>query len=125
MAIDFDIEGSAGLLLLVLTLGLGACTTEGPSSAASDERPRVTGYHCGEDGSIRIEQRGDIVRVFEPPPPPDPDATEPAAAPAPVELAAAPPGQRSRYGMDGYALVVEGREALWMKAGRAPMTCRG
>jgi hypothetical protein len=46
-----------------------------------------------------------------------------SAGPTPVELAASPPGQQSRYGVNGYALVLEDREALWMKAGKTPLTC--
>lgn len=39
-------------------------------------------------------------------------------------LPASPPTQNSRFGEGGLALVVEGGEALWMKAGSPPVTCR-
>jgi len=40
-----------------------------------------------------------------------------------LELPASPATQRSRYGEQPYALVLEGREALFMKNGQPPLTC--
>ena len=95
-----------------------------PETDTSSAQPRLASYNCGDDGTLRIERAGQMVRVHEVPA----ASTEPAQGdvepPAAVELAAAPPGQNSRYGKDGYALVLEEKLALYMKAGRAPYTCQ-
>lgn len=117
------LSGAMCLLLAPLT-ALGGCTSAPPATASRSSTPappRIATYDCGEDGQIRIENLGGMVRVHEPVVA-RADEDGPAAA-APIELAAAPPGQQSRYGSNGYALVVEGREALWMKAGKTPLTC--
>lgn len=119
------LSGAICMLLAPVTV-LAGCTSAPPataSRASTPAPPRIAAYNCGEDGQIRIENFGGMVRVHEPVEAAvEADAGEPATA-TPIELTAAPPGQRSRYGSNGYALVIEGREALWMKAGKAPLTC--
>jgi hypothetical protein len=118
----------ATYVLLAPVVVLAGCTTSAPPAAkqaSAPAQPRMASYTCGEDGEITIENLGSVVRVYGPG---DPAARagegDGTAAPAmPVELTAAPPGQQSRFGVNGYALVLEGREALWMKAGKAPLTC--
>jgi hypothetical protein len=111
--------------LLAPVMALAGCatsaspTTSRPSASA---QPRIAAYRCDDESEIRIEYLGGIVRVHTPTEPPKTGESDSVTA-APVELTAAPPGQQSRYGIDGYALVLEGREALWMKAGRTPLTC--
>ena len=78
---------------------------------ASVAQPRMATYDCGEDGTITVEAMRSAVRLVE-------------AEGSSYELPASPPTQTSRFGEGGLALVVEGGEALWMKAGREPMTCR-
>ncbi len=73
--------------------------------------PRNATYDCGENGRIRVEGAGSVVRLTES------DGSS-------YDLPASPPQQASRFGSDGLALVVEEGEALWMKAGKEPMTCR-
>lgn len=117
------LSGAICMLLAPATV-LAGCTSAPPAAtgrSSTPAPPRIATYDCGEDGQIRIEYLGGMVRLHEPGEV-DADAGEPAAA-APIELAAAPPGQQSRFGSNGYALVLEGREALWMKAGKAPLTC--
>ena len=41
-----------------------------------------------------------------------------------VILPAAPASQQTRYGMTGYALVLEGNDALYMKGGKEPVNCK-
>lgn len=72
---------------------------------------RVT-YDCGEDGVIILEAGHAAVRLIE-----EGDGGS-------YELPASPPTQASRYGVDGMALVIEDSDALWMKAGSEPVTCR-
>lgn len=94
---------------------LAACVADGSQSqdtqeVASVAQPRHATYDCGEDGAISVENFSSSVRLVE-------------AEGDSYELPASPPTQTSRYGEGGLALVVEGREALWMKAGREPVTC--
>ena len=102
-------------------LAAAGCTGSGPQQTVGSAQPRVATYQCGEDGALRIVNTGASVLLSE-------DNVAPAEDGEPVEtrfeLVAAPPSQRSRYGAEGLALVLEGREALWMKAGKAPLTCR-
>lgn len=106
--------GAVALVLSAVSLVAG-CTTPPPSQRPSPQgagvQPALATYRCGESGDLRVENGGASVRVTH-------------GEDAPVDLAAAPPGQRSRYGADGYALVLDNREALWMKAGKVPLTCR-
>jgi hypothetical protein len=109
-------------------LAAAGCTSGGGSqSEIASNQPRVAAYRCGEDGEIRIVNTGAAVLVTERMATPAEDAEAPDEAGEPAEaryeLVAAPPNQRSRYGAEGLALVLEGREALWMKAGAAPLTC--
>lgn len=107
----------------------GGCTSGGGSSQPQipSNQPRVATYQCGEDGEIRIVNTGASVVINEKTVP----SAEESAAPVEggeqgesrFELVAAPPSQRNRYGADGLALVLEGRDALWMKAGSAPLSC--
>lgn len=120
----------ATCLLLAPVAALAGCTSAAPPAGQrqAPAQPRVAVYRCDEGRELRIENLGGMVRVLAPAdtagkPEADSPALPEPAEPEPVELAAAPPGQQSRYGADGYALVLEGREALWMKAGKAPLTC--
>ncbi len=111
-------------MLLAPLVALAGCTSAPPATASRSSTPappRIATYDCGADGQIRIEYLGSLVRIHEPVV--STGEAEEAATAAPIELAAAPPGQQSRYGSNGFALVLEGREALWMKAGKAPLTC--
>lgn len=74
-------------------------------------QPRLATYDCGNDSRITVESMGRAVHLI------DPEGTS-------YDLPASPPTQGSRFGEGSVALVVEGGEALWMKAGREPVTCR-
>lgn len=101
-----------------LAVLLAACVADDQQTAgrqdvaeATTVQPRQATYDCGADGTILVENMRTAVRLVES----EGDS---------YDLPASPPAQTSRYGEGGLALVVEGREALWMKAGREPMTCR-
>lgn len=105
---------SGAFVLVPAAAMLAACTTGAPSrkpATVVPTQPSLATYGCDGESRIVIENAGETVRVS-------------VADAEPVELAAAPPGQRSRYGADGYALVLDERDALWMKAGKTPLTCR-
>ncbi len=110
----------------VAVLAAGGCTGSGSQQEIPGSQPRVATYRCTEAGELRIINTGASVMVSEKTPPAVEEG-EPVAEAVPTEtryeLVAAPPNQRSRYGAEGLALVLEGREALWMKAGAAPRTC--
>ena len=101
--------------VLGCALLLAACVADGQGFQDAIEtttvQPRHATYDCGEDGKIRVENMRTVVRLVE-------------SEGESYELPASPPTQTSRYGEGGLALVVEDREALWMKAGSEPMTCR-
>ena len=104
-------------LLLAAT---AACTT-GPTKKATDpvpagsiettsSQPRTATYNCADGGMITIENLGASVRVT-------------GADEEPIELPAAPASQTTRYGEQPYALVLDGRDALFMKSGQEPLAC--
>ena len=116
--IDFARAGRGALgafLAAVLVLAAG-CVSEsaqqpGPEMALAEVQPRQARYDCGEDGAISVENNRTYVRLVE-----EDDGEF-------YDLPASPPAQTSRFGEGGYALVVEGREALWMKGNATPLTC--
>lgn len=93
-----------------------ASTTAQPAAsaavpvAAETAQPRLATYKCGSDGAITVENRGDSVHVV---------GTDGEA----IDLPAAPAAQRSRYGAGADAIVIEGREALFMHGRHPPLTC--
>jgi hypothetical protein len=102
-----------------VALAAAACTTgqdtkvTNTALSATDEsstQPGVATYSCADGGMITIENLGSSVRILN-------------GAEEPIELPASPASQRSRYGEQPYALVLEGREALFMKSGDEPLTC--
>jgi hypothetical protein len=70
-------------------------------------------YRCGSGGMITIQNLGSSLRVVRP------DGTA-------EEFAASPANQSSRYqeAATHDAIVIDGREALVMKRGSTPQTCR-
>ena len=68
-------------------------------------------YQCGQDATVTVETLGTSVRVV------GPDGET-------VDLPASPANQQSRFGEPPYAIVPEGREALFMKNGSPPLTCQ-
>jgi hypothetical protein len=70
-------------------------------------------YRCGNGGTITIQNLGTALRVVRP------DGTT-------EEFAASPANQSSRYqeAASHDAIVIDGREALVMKRGSTPQTCK-
>lgn len=70
-------------------------------------------YRCGNGGTITIQNLGSVLRVARP------DGTT-------EEFAASPANQNSRYqeAATHDAIVIDGREALVMKRGSTPQTCK-
>lgn len=108
---------AAACLIAGTAVGLSACVADGGAGLAGPALGMAPGqagyatYDCGDEGSITVEAMASAVRLVD----------EQGAS---YDLPASPPAQASRFGEGNVALVVEGGEALWMKAGREPMTCR-
>ncbi len=102
----------ANLFVLAPVALAGCVDAPGPATSVAPDQPRHLSYDCGDGGKLAIESFGGSVVVT------DPEGEA-------IELPASPPAQRSRYGKDAYALVVGDGEALWMKAGKRPITCHG
>ncbi|WP_315926231.1 hypothetical protein [Mesorhizobium sp. SP-1A] len=87
-------------------------TAGAPAIAIAPDKPqpgRAT-YNCADGGMMTIENLGSSVRVL------GPDGVD-------EELPASPANQNSRFGANHDAIVIDGREALVMKAGATPITC--
>lgn len=101
--------------LLILTLALAGCDQTATSSTRRqpDEPgpPAKATYRCEEGGTLSIERSGANVAVL------TPDGEQ-------LLLPASPAGQTMRYGEPPYALVLDPAEALYMKGGAEPVTCR-
>lgn len=99
-------------LVIGLSAALAGCVAESTTQRSEQisTQPRRATYDCGTDGSIVVDNMRSMVTLTD--------------SEGSYQLAAAPPNQSSRYGSDGYALVLEGNDALWMKAGSTPLTCR-
>jgi hypothetical protein len=94
----------------------GATTLSDGSPAISvnedGAQPRTATYSCADGGTMTIENLGSSIRVRGP----DGAVEE--------ELPASPANQSSRFGAEHDAIVIDGREALIMKGGRTPITCK-
>src|SRR5262245_13098611 len=114
------VSSRCAALFVFLAAALAACTTAssnraGSASVASDgdqiaSQPATATYSCADGGLMTVQNLGTSVRVQ-------------GLGDDVLELPASPATQRSRYGEQPYALVLEGHEALFMKNGQPPLTC--
>lgn len=91
-----------------------ACVSNPPKAAVTDvsaPQPRTATYNCADGGRMTIENLGTSVHVL------GSDGTS-------EDLQASPANQNSRYQQAHDAIVIDGREALVMKAGSTPVTCK-
>ncbi|MFD2056523.1 hypothetical protein ACFSQT_26625 [Mesorhizobium calcicola] len=79
--------------------------------AVTAPQPRTATYNCADGGRMTIENLGTSVRVL------SSDGTS-------EDLQASPANQNSRYEQAHDAIVIDGREALVMKTGSTPVTCK-
>lgn len=105
----------AGLMAaLVLGAAAAGCVADQPASSGiqtSSLRPSTGTFRCGDAGNLQVRRVSGGVEVTET----DGDV---------VFLPPAPANQSTRFGRDGYALVVEGPDALYMAARSVPLDCR-
>jgi hypothetical protein len=104
------------LLGALIAAGCVADSNRNADTGQATVLPAMLSYDCGDGVSISVARLGGGVRV-EVAQGDEPDKASPVLHPS-------PPGQASRFGAEGHALVLEAGEALWMKAGEAPMACR-
>ena len=94
-------------------LFLAACVADGPGATpggVSAPRGKTT-YRCDDGARMTVENRGASVLLT-------------LGDDAPIMLPASPADSRIRYGAPPYALLLDHNEALLMKSGAAPNTCR-
>ena len=98
----------ASILLSACVAAPAQTTPAGAAKAAL--QPRYASFRCDGNSEINLEDFGTSVHVID-------------SRGVDVVLPASPPAQGSRYGEPGYALVLEGRKALWMVSGKRPVNC--
>lgn len=106
---------SGAVLALAAVLFTSACTTEGglPPGQEKTGSAAFSGpvtYRCEEEMEMTLERRGSLLSVHSP-------------RGIDLDLPPAPPGQTERFGEALYAVVLDGRDALWMVSGKEPITC--
>jgi membrane-bound inhibitor of C-type lysozyme len=104
-------------LALIPLLLVASCVSEGQAGGAkatateTTTQPSHATYSCGPRGALTVDNFRTSVKLV------DPEGET-------VDLPASPATQQSRYGETPYALVLDGNEALYMKSGKEPVTCR-
>lgn len=88
-----------------------AASAGGAGTDMTSPQPRTATYSCADGGRMTIENLGTSVYVL------GSDGTS-------EDLQASPANQNSRYQQAHDAIVIDGREALVMKAGSTPVTCK-
>ncbi|PHP68528.1 hypothetical protein CSC94_00515 [Zhengella mangrovi] len=111
-----DKEGMKPIRLLSACLCLpllASCVAQGPAvrHVEGAGQPRVSSWQCDGGGTMTVTRVGDAVQVNSP-------------RGVDVTLPASPPGSRERYGEGLYAVVFNGREALWFVTGKSPLNCK-
>ena len=95
-----------------VSMAPGAPVTAAPITVeTAAPQPRTATYNCAGGDRITIENLGTSLHVL------SADGTA-------EDLPASPANQNSRYGAAHDAIVIDGREALVMKGGKTPVTCK-
>lgn len=100
------------LLAAATVMFVAGCVAQEPARPGAAGAPAFAAgtYRCNDGSSLDIRRVPGGAQVTGP----DGEATV---------LPPAPPNQSNRFGREGYALVLEGRTALFMKAGAVPLDC--
>jgi membrane-bound inhibitor of C-type lysozyme len=109
---------SGALVAVACALAVASCQSGGAKTEAtaasaesiSEAQPRMASYTCAGGASVTVENFGSSVRVV------GPEGES-------LDLPASPSTQRNRYGEASDAIVLEGREALFMRRGHEPLAC--
>jgi hypothetical protein len=108
--VSFRALGAAAVLACLVVSGCES-VPEVPKRTPPEPVPTTSVYQCDDAGTLTVVDSGGSVKVT------TPSGRE-------IDLPASPPESRSRYGEPPYALIVEGGDALWMKAGKRPLECK-
>lgn len=107
-----------GWLALLALMALMGCVAEGSSAKSAavaaepgDPAPGLATYVCEDQTALVVDNRVTQVTVT--------DGEGDVST-----LPAAPAEQRSRYGVEGLAIVLDGNDALFMKGRHEPVNCR-
>jgi membrane-bound inhibitor of C-type lysozyme len=96
----------------LISIACAGCQSAGPNIDPDNvSQPRSAQFRCAGGQSISVENLGSKVNVT-------------TSEGATVELPSLPAGSRSRYSEGQTALVLNGRDALLMVTGRAPLECK-
>lgn len=89
-----------------------ACQSTAPKAdPESITLPPLSQYSCGAGVPLIVKNNGTSVTVVKP-------------GGETLELPAVEPGSKSRFGADIAAIVFDGRSALFMETGKAPLDCK-
>lgn len=96
----------------LISIVCAGCQSSGPSIDPDNvSQPRSAQFRCAGGQSIAVENLGNKVNIT------TPEGEK-------VELPSLPSGSRSRYSEGQTALVLNGRDALFMITGKAPLECK-
>lgn len=98
-------------LALVPLLIVNACQSTPAVDPESVTLPPLSNYRCGVSDPLIVKNNGGSVTVIKP-------------SGQSMELLAVEPGSKSRFGADNVAIVFDGRSALLMETGKAPLDCK-
>ncbi|WP_353644090.1 hypothetical protein [Mesorhizobium sp. WSM2239] len=109
---------SGALIAVACAIAVASCqsdeakteATVASAESTSEAQPRMASYTCAGGALVTVENFGSSVRVV------GPEGES-------LDLPASPATQRNRYGLASDAIVLEGREALFMRGGHEPLTC--
>lgn len=73
--------------------------------------PALSQYRCGANDPLIVKNNGSSVTVVKP-------------SGESLDLLAVEPGSKSRFGAGNVAIVFDGRSALFMETGKAPLDCK-
>lgn len=95
-----------------VSMAPGAPSTAAPITVdTAAPQPRTATYNCADGGRMTIQNLGTSLHVL-------------AADGTAEDLPASPANQNSRFGIAHDAIVIDGRDALVMKGGKTPLTCK-
>ncbi len=98
--------------IVLLPLMTSACESTGPKvDPETVVLPELSQYRCGVSDPLIVKNNGSSVTVVKP-------------GGETLELPPVEPGSKSRFGTGNVAVVFDGRSALFMETGKAPLDCK-
>jgi membrane-bound inhibitor of C-type lysozyme len=97
--------------ILLWPLIISACQSTPAIDPDSVTLPALSQYRCGTSDPLIVKNNGASVTIVKP-------------SGQSIELLAVEPGSTSRFGAGNVAIVFDGRSALLMETGHAPLDCK-